>query len=170
MADTLVYHDTLTAVADIRHDTVMVDMIIENRDGRLFAEGIDTGLPFKEGMVAQPDYARIWAALGRDRVLLAFSIRKPVIRPCRCGAFFLRGWSHQWRRFRCDSCAKAAEKASRQRASKRRSQAREKARAYRRCRHCGSVLAARRSTKCFCSDRCRVKAWRAMSSASASSY
>lgn len=67
-------------------------------------------------------------------------------------------------RYCCDPCAAAARAASRSAAAGRvvteRSAARAQARAGRACEQCGASLSAERSTRRFCTTRCRVTAHR----------
>jgi hypothetical protein len=136
-------------------------MIVQNREGRLFAGGVDTGLPFQKGWISKDAYARLFIATGGDRASLAIamSVERAVYR-CQCGAFFVGQRSRQWRRLKCDDCAKTAEAMRRRRALDRRSEKRGEARQGKRCEQCGKPIEAKRSTRRFCSGLCRVRAHR----------
>lgn len=136
-------------------------MLVQNREGRLFAGGVDVGVPFQKGWIDRETYARLFMATGGDRALLpvAMSVGRAIY-SCRCGAFFCSHRSRQWRRLKCDDCAKEAEAGRRRRALDRRSAKRSEKRQDRRCEKCMQPFEAERSTHRFCSARCRVRAHR----------
>jgi hypothetical protein len=136
-------------------------MLVQNRDGRLFVGDIDTGLPFQTGWISSETYTRLFLATGGDRAFLGFAQPdKRAIRHCLCGAFFVHVRSRQYRRLKCADCTKTAEASRRRRALGRRSQKRAEMRQWRRCQQCGEPIEAKRSTRRFCSDLCRVRAHR----------
>jgi hypothetical protein len=82
-------------------------------------------------------------------------------RQCRaCGKWFFCAFGHTRMRFCSDRCIAAGEKTVISGYVARRSATRQRGRSTK-CAHCGASMEAARSSRKFCSPRCRVAAFRA---------
>jgi hypothetical protein len=98
---------------------------------------------------------RVREATGhRDRYRVDYN-RTPVLKACRCSAVFLGDPCSR----HCPACKREADLRA-TRAAVRRLRAKRRPPLAQQCRQCGAPMSAKRSTKAFCSEKCRVAAHR----------
>jgi hypothetical protein len=139
---------------------------VERRSRRMF--GVSVSIP---RLYAAPHFLSSPSGLG-----FGYTLCRPREFVCEyCGVGFLARGYDNWPRFVCSNhCARQRRIALRRQYKRdnppspeavrlmhaQRTAQRAAARAGRQCAHCGRVIEAARSTRRFCSDICRVKAYR----------
>jgi hypothetical protein len=93
--------------------------------------------------------------IGEPRPYQVAHRRTPVLKACRCSAVFVGDPISR----DCPACKRKADLRS-SLASVRRLRAKRRPPLTQQCRQCGGPMSAKRSTKAFCSERCRVAAHR----------
>jgi hypothetical protein len=103
---------------------------------------------------------RLRAATGhRDAYRVSYH-RPPVLKACGCSAVFVGDSCSR----HCPACKREADLLSTRAAVRRlRAKRRPPPPFALQCRQCGAPMTAKRSTKAFCSEKCRVAAHRAVS-------
>jgi hypothetical protein len=91
----------------------------------------------------------------RDPYQVSYN-RPTVLKACRCSAVFVGDPSSR----HCPACKREAALHA-TRAAVRRLRAKRRPPLAQQCRRCGAPMTAKRSTKAFCSEKCRVAAHRA---------
>jgi hypothetical protein len=98
---------------------------------------------------------RLRAATRSDEYGPAGVRRTQMLKRCACSAVFVGDPGAR----NCPACKRAADLAA-TRAAVRRMRAKQRPPLAQHCRQCGEPMSAKRSTKAFCSEKCRVAAHR----------